>query len=672
MAVGGHSSCRLFSAVPPACRTVTTIIRYTTVSFVAGLTVLVLQAGACTGMGAALLKLVGLRAALPWPERLAWSFALGFGCLGWIMFLLGVMNLFDEAHLAITLAVGCAGLFYIGKLERQDHMAPQGLRPTEWLLIAGIIIIAFGDAMEAIAPPTDADSLAYHFELPRRFLEAGGLFFVPRAVDGGVPLLIQLTYVPALALGGEYAMTMWTGFSGWAVCGLLYVICRRYLDRPWALAAALLFASTPTVIYAAGSGQVEVRMALFVMVAAFSAAVAVHQQDVRWALLAGLAAGFAAGSKYTGLLLVPAVGLVCLMGKGWFRRGMAYTAGVLIAGCQWYVWNAVNSGDPLFPLLYPLIDYPQSGIWDAIHDAALRQKFFGVETPLPRSIWNFFAYPFIATLHGSPVMESGRTGLGPWGLLVLPLVLFSFWKFRHRLITHPLLPVTICLLILYILWFFTGSSQRVRHLLPAYPLFLIVMLVAAHRWSVSADTKGLLAATCLVTCGVQVPIQALFTQSFVRYAVSGDSREAFFARSVPGYAAIPWINANLLPQQNRLALFQRQLLYVINLPTYFTHPLFQSLVDVRDDSQDPAKFARELTAQRISHVLDVSDMDSTSSQPDFGHSYLLSALEEAGCIAEIYRTSGAVHASRTLPEMGHAIQTQRVLELRLGDCPIGQ
>ena len=641
-------------------------------SIAIGAAVMVLQAGACTGMGAALLKLVGLRDALPWRERLVWSFALGFGCLGWIMFLLGVMNLFNHAVLAITLVAGCAGLIYVGRLERQDRKTHHALRPAEWLLIAGIVLVALGDAMEALAPPVDADSLAYHFELPRRFLEAGGLFFIPRAVDGGVPLLSQLTYISALALGGEYAMTLWTGFSGWAVAGLLYVLCRRYLDRSWALAAALLFATTPTVIYAAGSGQVEVRMALFVIVAAFSAAAAVRQHDVRWALLAGIAAGFAAGSKYTGLLLVPAVGLVCLMGGDWLRRGMACAAGVLIAGCQWYVWNAVNSGDPLFPLLYPLIGYPQNGMWDAVRHTALQQIFFDPETPLPRSFWNFIAYPFIATLNGAPVMESGRTGFGPWGLLVLPLVLLGCWKFRHRLIAHPLLPVTICLLILYSLWFFTGSSQRVRHLLPAYPLFLMAAMVVAQRWSVSTDMKGLLSATYLVTFGVQVPIQALFTQSQVRYVISDEGRDAFLAKSVQGYAAVPWINANLSPGRDRLAVFQRQLLYTIDTPTYFIHPLFQALVDVWADSRDPVRFAKQLTALGISHLLDASQIDNANSQPTGGYSYLISALEMAGCIAEVFQVTGTVHASRTLPELIKKEQTQRVLKLRLSDCPLGR
>ena len=67
-------------------------------------------------------------------------------------------------------------------------------------------------------------------------LAAGRLEFVPRAIDGAVPLLIQMTYVPALGLGGEHALTLWTQVSGWGLGLLIYKACRRHLDAPWSLA----------------------------------------------------------------------------------------------------------------------------------------------------------------------------------------------------------------------------------------------------------------------------------------------------------------------------------------------------------------------------------------------------------------------------------------------------
>ena len=83
--------------------------------------------------------------------------------------------------------------------------------------------------MEGIAPPADADTLAYHFTIPKQFLEAGRIEFIPRALEGAIPLIVQMTYVPALGLGGEMALTLWTMATGWAAAALLFVLCRKHL-----------------------------------------------------------------------------------------------------------------------------------------------------------------------------------------------------------------------------------------------------------------------------------------------------------------------------------------------------------------------------------------------------------------------------------------------------------
>src|SRR3546814_20281685 len=81
--------------------------------------------------------------------------------------------------------------------------------------------VCSSDLLEALSPPADADTSAYHFALPKYFVQLGGLEFVPRAVDGAIPMLIHMPYVPVLALGGELALTLWAGISGWA--GILLV-----------------------------------------------------------------------------------------------------------------------------------------------------------------------------------------------------------------------------------------------------------------------------------------------------------------------------------------------------------------------------------------------------------------------------------------------------------------
>ena len=87
-----------------------------------------------------------------------------------------------------------------------------------------------------------------------------GLGYDTIAVDGAVPLLLQMTYAAAFVLGGELAASLWVMLTGWAAVALVYCLVWQHIGHRGGLIAALLIASTPAVIYGAGAGQVPVRV----------------------------------------------------------------------------------------------------------------------------------------------------------------------------------------------------------------------------------------------------------------------------------------------------------------------------------------------------------------------------------------------------------------------------
>ena len=629
------------------------------------LLVVVVQVAACIGLGAMLLRALGTLGRLPPRERPVWSFVLGLGVLGWLIFPLGLGDWLGQGTLLALLLAGCAGLPLLGR----DGLPGLAERPSGWtaVLLAALAVAVALDLIEALAPPTDADSLAYHFTLPKRFLAAGGLVFEPRAVDGAVPLLVQMTYLPALALGGERALTLWAGVSGWGLGALVYVIARRYLDRPWSLAATLLVMTAPAVVYGAGSGQVETRLAAFALAAVVAAGLALRDERLDLAALAGIAAGFYAGTKYVGLLLVAVCGVAMLMRRGWLVRGAVFGTAALMAGFQWYFWNGFNSGDPLFPILFPLLGDGGYGLWDAAHHAQLRETFFQVELPFPRNPLWLAAYPLIATMGGPPVLEAGRTGLGPWALLALPFALGAAWRFRRRLVGHPLFPVAAMVVAFFVAWYLSGSSQRVRHLLPLYPALVLVLAVAARRWAAERGVLAPLTVAATATLLLQLAGHGLFTVSPARYVFTDESRESYLHRTVRDYGVVPWVNSHLSPASTRLAVDRRQLLYFLDVPTYLMHHTHEALVDDRPGSRDAGRFLAQLRRLGVTHLL-TNDLPVGVSPYTSGLGYLSQALVEAGCARSVYAVSGQRRASRTLPNPDLPVRTDRVLELVPGDC----
>lgn len=623
-----------------------------------------LQVLCCLGLGAAALRALGILEDLNPGQAWAVAFALGTGFLGWLVFFPGIAGYLTPPVLAVLLVMGAAGVVFL----RHKTRRPASPDRMTWLLLA-IALVAVGlDLSEALSPPGDADSMAYHFALPKLFLGQGRIEFVPRIISGAAPLLVQMTYVPALALGGERAMTLWTFISGWAAAGLLYPLVRVYLGRAWSLALAVLFMTLPAVVYGAGSGQIEVRTGMFVMIAAFASGRALETGRTSYAILAGLAAGFFAASKYPGLFAALACGLIMLARPGWLRRGALYSAAVLAAGVQWYAWNAIHTGDPAFPMLFEWLGWPDSGYWTAAQQAAFRRYFTSIELAVPPNLFWYFAYPFKAVFDGYPIFESSITGFGPYLVIALPFALAGAWRERRTLLAWPLLSYLLVPLLFYTFWFAIASSQRLRHLLPVLPPLLLWASVAANRFVSGRSLARPFVAGLAVVIGIQLGGHAFFSLKFLRYLTSGESREAYLTRTVSGFAVVPALNARLT-RHDRLMLSDRQYLYYLDFPYLLVSQHIQAQINLLPGVRDTGAFMRQLKAQGVTHVLGFGDMTPVPRDEDQTIVWLVSAAWQDDCLEPLVSVPVTIYKSRTMPAEGNYRILRTLFGVTEKTCP---
>ncbi len=623
---------------------------------------------ACTGLGAATLAPLGVARRSGRAAFVLWSFVCGFGLLGWLVFCLGAAKMLQGLPLAVLLGMGALGLAAAIRVPvREADGAPrQALDAIEWTVVALIAAAMSLDLLEGLSPPADADTLAYHFALPKAFLSEGGLFFVPRAVDGSIPLLIQMTYIPALALGGETALTLWTMVTGWTAPAALYLICRRFIGRRWSLVSALILLTTPAVLYGAGGGQIEVRMSLFVLFCVMIIVDGWDRFDPGHAIAIGLAAGFLMGSKYTGLLLAASVAPAVLLVERRFRRLLLAAAVGVLAGGQWYLWNWIHTGDPVYPMLFGLVEYRDGVAWDTTHANAV-SSMFANDIAVPGNILWLFGYPFYAMLSGNNTFEASRTGFGPFLLFIAPMAAIGAWRFRHRIPNSPIISAALIAVVFYLLWFFLGPSQRVRHLLPVYPLLVLCMAAAAHRWAAATRQIRPLALAAAATLVIQFAGQSVFSVNYLRHHVSGESRQAFLERNVSMYAPVDWINTNLGPGDRVLVQF-RQLIYLIEKPVFYAHPDVEPRIDTSRTAADPARLFRQMREQRISHAL-VGERSHVTDAPAARGLAMWPRLVSARCATPVARIGADSIRSRSLG-MVQARQTLVVLELTEDTCEL--
>ena len=658
----------------------------------------VLLFAASLGAGAAVLAAVGVLGDLRRSEALAWSFAVGFGVVGWLVFFAAASGHIRWAEMFALCLAAAAGMILLRRAAPAARPASRSRtegRPSQspdWIgrtLLCALAVALFFDVLEGMSPPTDADSLTYHFALPKRFVAAGRLELVPHAATGLLPLLPQMTYLLALGLGGEQALTLWTMASGWMASALVFVVCRRSLGLNWSLAAALIYLTTPAMLYGGGTGQVEARLALFALAGAFAAGDALRTGRMGYAVLAGLMAGFYAGGKYFGLFFVAACAVPLLArlparsqssasakaGRGWFPRTLVYGLAVLVAGFQWYGWNWYHTGDPTFPRLYAFLDIPDSALWDQEHNAYFWNVFIPPQSPVPVNLFWFLTYPFQATFDRVAVFQSARTGFGPYGLLVLPFAVAGVWRFRHRLLSSPLAAPAAVALAFYTLWFFSDVSQLIRHLLPVYAVLVVCLTVAASRWAEERRLLRPLAAAAGLAILVQLGGHAVFALNYARYVFSDESREAFLRRNVSRFAPVPWVNANLT-ENDRILLVYTPLLYLLEVPYYSAHVMTQILVDHTPRATDPGKFLAQLKAQGITHLLLVQKVSpETGTIIDTGDEDMrfwtfAETLRRAGCLTIVKTFETRSIGSRTLapfrPVAG--VETGGVVKLKTEGC----
>lgn len=622
--------------------------------------VVLLQALCCLGLGAAALRTLKIDADLDTGEHWALSFATGFGVLGWLIFPLGVAGYLSAAPLTALLTVGALAAVL---LRRPRASIP---RPDLDTIGKGLLtllgVVAVFDLMEGIAPPADADSLAYHFAVAKQFLETGRIEFIYEPIVGAVPFGVQMTYVPALGLGGEKALTLWTMVSGWAAGALLFVLCRRHIGLNWSLAVMFIFLTTPAVIYGGGTGQVEPRAALFVMVAAWAVSRALETGRANYVVLAGLGAGFFAAAKYTGLLFIATSGLVLLLQRRWLSHGVLFGGAFLAAGFQWYAWNALHTGDPVFPMLYQWLVQDEHAWWTKAYDLEFKKGYFASENPLPRSLFWLLAYPFKATLGGTPLPDAGRVNFGVYGLLVFPFAALGLWRFRDYVRKSPLLTYALLAFLFYVFWFFFGGSQRIRHLLPVLPLFLIAVTVAAERLTAEGAYRGPLMASVAAVVVLQMSGHGLFALNYVKYLTRDTGREAFLNRNVNAYAAVPWINANL-KKTDRIFIFRRQLRYYLQIPNFFGSA-HQTEVEMRPGKTDARSLYRQLRQAGITHFLLSPDFDKDRK----AYKSPMDLLDEAACLVKLRSFQARRSKSRTLPTLSSERKTLDVLRLADEGC----
>lgn len=366
----------------------------------------ILAAAAIAGMW--LVSLLGLGRE-HWRERFMLGAGLGIGSLSLAVLGLGAIGelrrgvwplvaLLVLAALA-RIAVDLRRAFLARKRPEPVEPGPQDSRPTDavaaersrrqalaltgfhylWLLVTPFLAVT---VLAVTLPPGvlwseeawGYDVLEYHLAVPKEFHEAGRIFFMPYNAYSNFPLNSGMLSLLMMGLRGDpieatfAAHVVNLGLAAVFVMGAWWV-GRRY-SGPAGVTAAVLAATTPWLGYLAGIAFVEPGMLAMGILSLGAMLRAAHSERAggRWAIAAGLLAGFACGYKYTAvpMIAIP-IALVSLFAqRRWSERGkqfILFGVAAVASLSPWLIRNQLNTGNPVFPLAYSVFG-AKPGVWD--------------------------------------------------------------------------------------------------------------------------------------------------------------------------------------------------------------------------------------------------------------------------------------------------------------------
>jgi hypothetical protein len=218
------------------------------------------------------------------------------------------------------------------------------------------------------------DVLEYHLAVPKEFLEAGRIFFMPYNVYSNFPLNSEMLSLLMMSLRGDAIDAAFTCQIANVWLAVLFAAGAWWVGRQYSqkagIVAGVLAATAPWLVYLSGIAYVETGMLALGMLAigAMLRAVDSGRNAPGWAVAAGLLAGFACGYKYTAipLIAIPIAVLPLVAGRHGSRRWQCvilFGLAALAAFSPWMIRNLVNTHNPVFPMGWSIFG-AKPGTWD--------------------------------------------------------------------------------------------------------------------------------------------------------------------------------------------------------------------------------------------------------------------------------------------------------------------
>ena len=438
-------------------------------------------------------------------------------------------------------------------------------------LVAGVFLLVAG---LNLLPDASWDALAYHLPLIKIYVQQGRISYIPWLFHSNLPINGELVFLHGLLLDGDRLVLPLNLVFYAIAASAVFEIARLELSRGPALLAMLVFMLSPEVCAWVNTSNVEIAWTAFAAVSLWCALRWQREPDGSedgWLYLAGLFAGFAAGTKAVGgILSGTAVGLIILGGSVDRRRiaaalrpAFTYAAVFVLAASPNYLKSYAHTGTPFWPQslgIFTVRNY-DSELWERC-------------LAFTRAVWG-----------GLPVTPSNFL-LAAWDErhdpTVALLIVFAVASLARWRRFPKVAPLVVFAAVHYAFWCY-GTHQS-RFLIPALPAAIVGLMELTYGPSRLLTSRVLSAVFWLVALAPSLQPWTLKYERFrtaVLPVVSGSIQRDDLLRSDPLYVASRLVDRFTQPDA-KILLFQEMRGYYLNRDNMWGDPLTQGVLRYSD------------------------------------------------------------------------------------------
>ncbi|MGQ0644700.1 MAG: glycosyltransferase family 39 protein [Elusimicrobiota bacterium] len=458
------------------------------------------------------------------------------------------------------------------------------------------VCLALG-LLGALVPETAFDAMHYYLSLPAHWLRRGRIAADPHLLQSYFPHNFSLLFIPPMAVGGVGSARLVHLAFGALSTLAVYAFVRGWAGRFAALAAAALFASTPSGLMVAWRGTSELGQAFFEIMAVYAlfrrqGGEEGARRDVLWA---GVFAGVGLGIKYTSLASAPLLALLAFLRRGaGGRRAGAQDALLLLtvaalAASPWYIRNWMEAGNPVYPFL--------SGVFGG--QTIGHAGNVGTDpAPIPDTWGNYLLFPWKVTM--GTLAQEGFSG--PLWLILLPLLFVRSPAGPHLRFAGVYLAGAAA--------FWHGFShlylRYFLHVLPVLAAALALRAEARPAWFRSLFIWILLPG---LASNIAFSMLILKTNKDPLPVLAGQRTEDAYLSTLrlsypfPYHPAAAWANENLPPEAKVLFVGETRSLYLERDAVWNDVSDHNTLVALCRQARDAEDLRRLFRQRGVTHIL---------------------------------------------------------------------